>query len=527
MDDSNEVVIDKILQICSELLTVSRDKHYKGQTPLHIAIRKGAFLVTKCLLSFSKSKSIKSITKKRATGRIFTNTVMMGELPLHVAALTFKESIVDLLLENGAKMHRQNGCGDTVFHSLVKYSAVYPNKADNVIKMFTYLNKKMRKQNQNHEPHQDQDTDIFLKRDLFVWSLENQDCLTPLQLSAKLGVVEIFQFIINLRNVYSFDSSHDGLFDVKLYDITEIDTVANHHIASITNADESDGKKKVSHNVVGISHKSVEANTDCNPVKCSQFNYPKTESILEMMFGYDYHSQAAFRIIETIPVKNIILEKWNKLKYIYFIWGFLHLVITVFITVELVIRSDLYALQSASNTTKLDIHIHESSRKFANIVSLISLILGGAVYSLMILLLLIAKARRPNALHYFFHNLGYLLFLIVFSVCLFIDFFMTRTKDTHNNIALIVAVIAGWWFSVFFLRAFLLFSFFTELIRRVIVGDLLRFAVIISFMLFAFTAGIYAAFVGEVGSEQNTSKYQEAVTEHFDSFGGAMLRFDV
>ncbi|CAG2219787.1 unnamed protein product [Mytilus edulis] len=214
-------------------------------------------------------------------------------------------------------MHRQNGCGDTVFHSLVKYSAVYPNKADNVIKMFTYLNQKIGKQNQNHEPHQDQDTDIFLKRDLFVWSLENQDCLTPLQLSAKLGTVEIFQFIINLKNVYSFDSSHDGLFDVKLYDITEIDTVANQHIASITNADESDGKnKKVSHNMV---------------------------------------------------------------------------------------------------------------------------------------------------------------------------------------------------------------CFFTELIRRVIVGDLLRFAVIISSMLVAFTAGIYAPFVGEVGSEQNTSKYQEAVTEHFDSFGGAML----
>jgi uncharacterized membrane protein YraQ (UPF0718 family) len=42
----------------------------------------------------------------------------------------------------------------------------------------------------------------------------------------------------------------------------------------------------------------------------------------------------------------------------------------------------------------------------------------------------------------------------------------------HDNIALIIAIIAGWWFAVFFLRAVRLFSFFTEMIRRVIIGDL-------------------------------------------------------
>ncbi|CAC5417106.1 TRPV3 [Mytilus coruscus] len=148
----------------------------------------------------------------------------------------------------------------------------------------------------------------ILKKDSFVWILENKDSLTPLQLSAKLGVVEIFQFIINLKNVYSFDSSHDGLFDVKLYDITEIDTVANQHIASITNADEGYGNKKC-------------RNKDCNSVKCSQFYYPKTESILEMMFGYDYQSQSAFRIIENHTSKEYHIGKMEEIEVYLFHMG--------------------------------------------------------------------------------------------------------------------------------------------------------------------------------------------------------------
>ncbi|XP_052091223.1 transient receptor potential cation channel subfamily V member 5-like [Mytilus californianus] len=376
--------------------------------------------------------------------------------------------------------------------------------------MFTYLiNKlKIRAKNPSHGRYKGMATDIFLKEDSYVWFLENDDCLTPLQLSAKLGVVEIFQFIINLENVYSFVSTHDGLFDVKLYDITEIDTVANQHVVSNKSANGGYGHKKVSRNIDGVSDIKPKTNPNC----FNQFEYPETESILEMMFDFEYQSQSAFRIIETIPVKNIILEKWHKLRYFYFIWGFLHLLMTVFLTMEIFIRSELYALQTVSNTTTLEIHVPVASRKFADFVSWMSVVLGGGVYCLMISLLLIAKARRPNALRYIFHNLGYVLFLIVFSACLFIDFFMTMTSDTHDNIALILAVIAGWWFSVFFLRAIRLFSFFTEMIRRVIIGDLLRFAVIISFMLFAFTSGMHAVFVGK-----------NAVNEHFSSFGGAMF----
>ena len=265
--------ISRLIEICPDLLSLAREtSKYKGQTPLHIAITKGDNDVTKLLLSSAENQAetgkkqssnrIKmSMINTPATGRMFVNTVMMGELPLSVASLTFNENTVNILLDHGADMHAQNSYGDTVLHSLVKYSAVYPNKTDNVIEMFEYLNRLLKKDKSIDTRSRGIDLDIFLEEDSYVWFLENCEKLTPLQLSAKLGVVEIFQFFINLENVYSFVSTQDGLFDVKLYDITEIDTVANQHVARLTTGNKDAGNKKVSRNIDGVSRTNIKKST--------------------------------------------------------------------------------------------------------------------------------------------------------------------------------------------------------------------------------------------------------------------------
>lgn len=530
--------IERIIKICPDLLSLAREtsSRYRGQTPLHIAITRGDEEATELLLSSSANhanmpfpnRTKLSMINTQATGQMFVNTVMMGELPLSVAALTFNEIIVDKLLDHGADMHAQNSLGDTVLHSLVKYSAVYPNKTENVIHMFEFFIDKIKgEQTNNFGRFRKNDSDIFLEEDSYVWFLENNDNLTPLQLSAKLGVVEIFQFIIKLENVYSFVSTHDGLFDVKMYDITEIDTVANQQIFTEITGKESYGNKKVSRNIDGVSRTSVKTNTECTSIKCTHFEYPETESILEMMFDHDYNSTSAFRIIETIPVKNIIQKKWRKLRYVYFIWGFIHMLLIACMTAELVIRSDMYWAKTMIpnvNDSLVKHVVSNDSKTFADAMSWISFILGGVIYSVVLILLLIAKVRRPNAIRYCFHNLGYICFLTVFSVCLIADFIQTQASFAHDNVALILAVIAGWWLAIFFLRAFHLFSFFTEMIRRVIIGDLLRFSVIISFMLFAFSAGMYAVFIGKLDlTLQQSSTYTDAIDQNFSSFGQTLL----
>ena len=179
-EDDKDTIIGRLVDICPDLLSLARGTcNYKGQTPLHIAITKGDNNVTKLLLSSAENQAETGNTQSLnrikiamihtpATGNLFVNTVMMGELPLSVASLTFNENTVNILIDHGADMHAQNSYGDTVLHSLVKYSAVYPNKTDNVIEMFKYLNCLLKKGKSINPRSRGIDSDIYLEEDSYV-----------------------------------------------------------------------------------------------------------------------------------------------------------------------------------------------------------------------------------------------------------------------------------------------------------------------------------------------------------------------
>lgn len=96
---------------------------------------------------------------------------------------------------------------------------------------------------------------------------------------------------------------------------------------------------------------------------------------------------------------------------------------------------------------------------------------------------------------YFTHNLEYIIPMMILAITMIIDV-MWSIVENHDNIPIIIALISGWWLNVFFLSPFQEFSFFTELIKRVITGDLTRFGLVILFGLFSFTAGMYIVFQG-------------------------------
>jgi len=64
---------------------------YRGQTALHIAITDGNVSVAETLLHYAEKQgkhALSSVLSTEATGTRFENTVMLGELPLSVAAIT-------------------------------------------------------------------------------------------------------------------------------------------------------------------------------------------------------------------------------------------------------------------------------------------------------------------------------------------------------------------------------------------------------------------------------------------------------
>lgn len=67
--------------------------------------------MTKTLLDVvhqKENEKMSELLQLTATGGRFVNTVMMGQLPLSVAALTGNTKIVDILIPYGAILHNIN-----------------------------------------------------------------------------------------------------------------------------------------------------------------------------------------------------------------------------------------------------------------------------------------------------------------------------------------------------------------------------------------------------------------------------------
>lgn len=496
-DDSS--MVELLVRLCPQLLTQAREnsENYKGQTAFHIAITKGNTDAVEAMLRHAKDGLTSDILKRmmytEATGARFVNTVMMGGIALSVAALAFCPEIVHLLIENDAEIEFTNEEGDTVFHSLIKYAAIYPEKISDVVSMLGYLQGELEEKGSTERILSEESNSLQYKYQYtYVWFIRNNDHLTPLQLAAKHGVVEAFNFIVNLEDVYCFFSTHDGLFDIKMYDVTEVDSIATIKANASNNVSlkKAHGRGSVLPKREGIAtrqlRKSKQQIVSCGGV------YPETESVLEMVFSYSYHSKDAFRLTEMPPFKNLIRAKWTFYRWIYYFWFFFHVLFIIGLTGYAVVRPHIIYNTTGKSRTERELE-HPEVNSFIRTYQWLSFVVG-LIYGVVSILLFVPKFRRSNSSQYFLHNLAYIVMLTVHSSCIIIDALMTASDDSHDSIPLIIALITGWWFTVFFLRPLRIFSFFTEMIKRVIFGDLLRFGIVLLFELISFTAAMHILF---------------------------------
>ncbi|XP_033732844.1 transient receptor potential cation channel subfamily V member 5-like [Pecten maximus] len=520
-DDS---MVQRLAKLCPQLLTQAREnsEDYKGQTAFHIAITKGNICAVETMLAQAKQSQSSDILKRmmytEATGARFVNTAMMGGIPLSVAALAFQPEMVYILIENEAEIEHANADGDTVFHSLIKYAAIYPEKITDVVSMLECLQDELKIKGLTERMFSDDSTSLQYKYQYtYVWFIRNNENLTPLQLAAKHGVVEAFDLIINLEDVYCFFSTHDGLFDIKMYDVTEVDSIAAIRAAASNNGlvKKAHSRGSVLPKREGIANKQLRKSKQ-QIVACGG-NYPETESILEMMFNNSYHSKDAFRLIEMPPVKNLVRAKWTFYRWIYYIWFCFHVLFIMGLTGYAVVRTQIFYDTSGKSRADRESENPEVNA-FVKIYHWLSFVCG-LIYVLVSVLLFVPKFRRSNSDQYFLHNLEYIVILTVHSSCIVIDTFMTASDDSHDGIPLIIALITGWWFTVFFLRPQRIFSFFTEMIKRVIIGDLFRFGIVLLFELISFTAAMHILFqVDAVPGDNN-----DVAENEYSSYWTTML----
>ena len=311
--------ISQLTKLRPQLLLRVREDEFKGQTALHIAITKDKPEVILDMLKVGQSrngirKQMSTLLHIPATGSRFVNTVMMGQLPLTVAALKGNKEIIGTLLKYGADLHKQNEEGDTVLHSLVKYSATYPEKIEQMQEVMQYVQEKLKNKDKKDKGLIDyKSTQGSLYCCSVVWFMKNKGNLTPLQLAAKYGVTNLVEQILNMNDVYCFLSANDGLFDVKEYDVTEIDTLSNIRQSEQSHRESASYKKPVPDNLLGVPKKNVDKSNYSPSFGNHCCANTETESILEMLFRINYNNQDAYRIIELPPIKYIVVKKWENI----------------------------------------------------------------------------------------------------------------------------------------------------------------------------------------------------------------------
>ncbi|XP_046547748.1 LOW QUALITY PROTEIN: transient receptor potential cation channel subfamily V member 6-like [Haliotis rubra] len=520
-------VMKRIIDVCPGLLLVSRTGEYEGQTTLHIVISKCNHAAVRMLLKAGVVKKFKDqVLRMVATGSRFTNTVMMGELPLSVAALTLDIDIVELMFKYGTSdmISFQNSYGDTVFHSLIKYACLNPNKTNAVLEMCHEINKRLGERPAEEVVTTGARVHLAYKDLITAWFLPNFSNQTPLQLAASLEQVDIFRFILNIEGVYCQLDRHDGLFDVHLYDITEIDTVA---LTNWQRKNSSKMKQSQAHQ----KNKVSSIDTPLTNVNQSNTRYKKPganpfkqtyKPILETVCEIDV--QQAFEVLNLKVMRTIIRAKWSRYRWLYFTWAFFHLVYISILTYYAVVKTEILNQQLPSSTTPNStghgntslfqcvytcvLHtmnsepqqtITPSPRLNNQYNKTLFVLIINIVHSHSVLIILFEIRRRIFQGYKFHlkkihHNGTYRVLLCIFSVSILVDSLWYLISPT-NNYLLILALLLGWWFLTFFLRALKKFSFFTVMIQKVLQGDAVRFAVIIILEFVSFTVALYITFL--------------------------------
>lgn len=233
-------------------------------------------------------------------------------------------------------------------------------------------------------------------------------------------------------------------------------------------------------------------------------------------------------LISSGPISRVIMNKWYGYRWLFYLWFFLHLVYTGVLTWYAVERSQKYE----NETCPRDISAHVLTNTYhfvslglaviyiaieisRNIKSLLATRIVGETVNLAYVL-----SGIVNWIHQFlfnpYGNGWFRLCFLVMSACLIADVFLVYRVECYDNYMLLCAVVIGWFLLLFFLRSWERYSFFTLLIQKIILNEMVSFFVIFAIEILAFGTALYMVIQGtELVKDPGYSSYWHLMVSMF------------
>uniref|UniRef100_A0A8B9VR17 Transient receptor potential cation channel subfamily V member 3 n=1 Tax=Anas zonorhyncha TaxID=75864 RepID=A0A8B9VR17_9AVES len=197
------------------------EEAYKGQTALNIAIERRQYEITQSLIEKgadvnAHAQGIFFNPKHKHEGFYF------GETALALAACTNQPDIIQLLMDNTrTNITSQDSRGNNILHALVTVAEDFKTQNDFVIRMYDMI--------------------LLKSKDRNLETARNKDGLTPLQLAAKTGKLEVLKYILsreirdkpNRSLSRKFTDWAYGPVQSSLYDLTDLDTTTDNSVLEI------------------------------------------------------------------------------------------------------------------------------------------------------------------------------------------------------------------------------------------------------------------------------------------------------
>uniref|UniRef100_A0A8C5WZY0 Transient receptor potential cation channel subfamily V member 3 n=1 Tax=Malurus cyaneus samueli TaxID=2593467 RepID=A0A8C5WZY0_9PASS len=186
------------------------EEAYKGQTALNIAIERRQYEITQSLIEKgadvnAHAQGIFFNPKHKHEGFYF------GETALALAACTNQPDIIELLMDNTrTNISSQDSRGNNILHALVTVAEDSKTQNDFVIRMYDMI--------------------LLKSKDRNLETTKNKEGLTPLQLAAKTGKLEILKYILSRE----IREKPNRSLSRKFTDwTTELDTTADNSVLEI------------------------------------------------------------------------------------------------------------------------------------------------------------------------------------------------------------------------------------------------------------------------------------------------------